>query len=283
MKKIILIGIISLFFAVSCEQVEEPYIEGNPFTGVYDSDLPIKKILIEDFTGINCPNCPRADEEIKKLKERYGGHIVAIAIHAGWFATPYGEDPDYRTDVGFELGGDGITLGYFHVQEQPIGLINRKQYDGESKVEYQSWSNKVVEILSENKFADIDVNIENTFFEEKDSLNTSVFVKGITDVNAKLSLSVYLIENKIISKQNNGSEVTSDYEHNHVLRAGINGTWGDEISTEIPFKKGKEVEKKFSFTLNNTWVADNCEVVAFVYNSDTKEAIQAEVKHVVSE
>jgi len=104
-----------IIIITSCDKVEGPYIEGNPYSGIYDSDLPIRKILLEDFTGFGCVNCPRANEEIHKLQDRYGDHLIPIAVHAGWFATPFtSSDPDFRTSVGRELGGNGNdSLGVF--------------------------------------------------------------------------------------------------------------------------------------------------------------------------
>ena len=46
-----------------------------------------RAILIEDFTGQYCVNCPRATEEIERLIEQYGDTvIIAVAIHSGPFS-----------------------------------------------------------------------------------------------------------------------------------------------------------------------------------------------------
>ncbi len=279
----IVFGLLVLVSVFACEEVEEPFIEANPFTGEYDSDLPIRKILIDDFTGINCVNCPEASMVIEDLKETYGNHIVPIGIHTGSYANPIDDSqPDFRTDVGYELGGDGITsLGFFNVAWQPFGVVNRTQFGDNYYQHHSEWATLVVGILKENKFADIDIKIINEFNEESNILDIDINVKAIIDVASRLTLSVYLVENRITGHQS-GAQNPEEYEHNHVLRAGINGTWGDEISTSIPFAQYEELSIAYSDTLNTDWIPANCEVVTFVYDSETLEVIQAEQEPVIS-
>ena len=113
----IILSIFTIILINSCDEVEGPFIESNPLTGEYATDAPIRKILIEDFTGVNCVNCPEASRVLENLKETYGNHIVPLGIHAGSYAIPIDDSqPDFRTDVGFELGGDGLnSLGFFNV------------------------------------------------------------------------------------------------------------------------------------------------------------------------
>jgi hypothetical protein len=278
-----LAGTLMIFTGIailSCETVEEPFIESNPYTGVYDSDLPIRKILIEDFTGFGCVNCPRANEMIHTLKNTYGAHVVAIAVHSGFFAQPFAPgDPDYRTEVGFTLGGDGIAHdGFFHIADQPIGVVNRIKdpVSGEYKVSYQNWSKRIVDILKVNKFADIGIEITNSL----DGLNltTTITAKTVNPISDLTKIAVYIIEDHVIGKQKDGSVVIPDYEHMHMLRAGViasDPTWGETFSNNsIP--AGNQITKNYSFALSENWNPANCSVVAFIYYSNTLEVIQAE-------
>ncbi|MDE6786784.1 MAG: Omp28-related outer membrane protein, partial [Muribaculaceae bacterium] len=63
------------------------------------------------------------------------------------------------------------------------------------------------------------------------------------------------------------------YEHNHVLRASLNGDWGEELGKS--FVDGEKKEGTASMTLKEDWVAENCDVVVFVYGDDNKEVEQA--------
>ena len=117
-----------------------------PYKDAHDQIAPIdtgsqdtlvgQNILIEDFTGHYCGNCPLAAIEAKRLEEKYGSRIVVMGIHCTYFAKP--KDPngifgnDYRTPAGdaleskFNVGSAGL----------PKGLINRSRF-GKTSVDIQ--------------------------------------------------------------------------------------------------------------------------------------------------
>ena len=279
-------SLLMITFLFSCDDVEGPYIEGTPFDCNYVSELPIRKILIEDFTGWNCPNCPSAAVIIESISERYPCHIIPIAVHAGGFAY-YSGGPDFTTDIGYEIGGDGSAAdatGFFNVIGQPVGVMNRIMWEeGEYKLERQVWEDNMVSLLEQNKFSTIGIEIENDFDAGSRELNTTVKTTTFGEINHPMSLVVYILESHIIGKQKNGSETIENYEHNHVLRGGFNGTWGESISTSLSVSTDIEFENTYSMTLDTAWVPENCHVVAFISNTETLEVIQVEEHHVISE
>jgi hypothetical protein len=211
--------------------------------------------------------------------------VVPIAVHSGFFAQPFApDDPDYRTDVGLILGGNGLTeTGFFNIADQPIGVINRKKdtVSDDYKISYQNWSKKIVDILKVNKFADIGITIEN----QLDGLNltTSITAKSINPIAEDTKIAIYIIENHVIGKQKDGSVVIEDYEHMHMLRAGIissDPAWGEMFSTG-PMAAGSQLVKNYNYTLNPDWNPAHCSLIAFIYNSNTLEVIQAEEKELM--
>ncbi len=66
---------------------------------------PRQRVLLEDFTGHTCGNCPRANEVAHQLEQQYGDTLVVIAAHVGYFAdtTKPGYHYDFRTPAGDEL------------------------------------------------------------------------------------------------------------------------------------------------------------------------------------
>ena len=103
MKKYFLI-LCSILTITSCDIVEGPYIT--------DADSYIntdKKVLIEDFTGHLCTNCPEAAREISAIHDVYGDQIIALAIHVSAdFARPKNASPDssYHYDFRTEWGNN---------------------------------------------------------------------------------------------------------------------------------------------------------------------------------
>ena len=54
-----------------------------------------------------------------------------------------------------------------------------------------------------------------------------------------------------------------NYLHQHVLRAAINGTWGEDIS----IKEGEtSISQIYSLPTSSEWKAEDLSVIAFVYN-----------------
>src|SRR5688572_11507337 len=45
-------------------------------------------ILLEEFTGKGCTNCPKGSREIENLLTLFPENLVAVSIHAGFFANP---------------------------------------------------------------------------------------------------------------------------------------------------------------------------------------------------
>ena len=90
LHKILLSAFIITTAFTSCDEIDENerYIE-LPAAEVQ------RKILLEDYTGQMCTNCPDAHRLIASLQEQYGGQIVAVAIHAGNFGIAEGSNPKF--------------------------------------------------------------------------------------------------------------------------------------------------------------------------------------------
>jgi hypothetical protein len=104
---------------------------------------------------------------------------------------------------------------------------------------------------------------------------TSRFVENL---DGDYKLQVVITEDSITDWQqwyNHSPEYVSDYMHRHVLRDGLNTTWGEQVVT-TSVSSGTVISKNYSYTINNAWNADHCNIVAFLYNAATYEVIQVE-------
>ena len=59
-----------------------------------------KNVVLEDFTGIYCPNCPDGHLKAQDIYDANPGDVVLINIHTGSYANPNSGDPDFRTQFG---------------------------------------------------------------------------------------------------------------------------------------------------------------------------------------
>ncbi len=101
----ILFPILLFSILFSCDKVDEPLKPQEGTCG--DASIqPIKKILVEKFTGVKCTNCPNAAETLHEIKDDYCDYVIPVAIHVGYFATPNNQyTDDFRTEEGEEIGG----------------------------------------------------------------------------------------------------------------------------------------------------------------------------------
>jgi len=106
MKKFSVLLLLVAFVGISCDKVTNPIVKTDTAVGSkfrYNSNDTLshfKKVLLEDYTGHRCPNCPTGSSIIKKnLIPRYKDSLVVIAIHAGDLARPFDKfiNQDFRT------------------------------------------------------------------------------------------------------------------------------------------------------------------------------------------
>jgi len=218
---------------------------------IYVKPTPVKRsVLLEDFTGQRCINCPVAAQEIAKLHEQYGEDaIIAVSIHSG----PLGFHTNSRF-VGLSTDVGDNYYAHWNLEYQPVGLIDRG-----NPAEYTAWSTLIREELQ--KTAPVEITLEMSCVDNELIINSQV--KGIDgDSDGKLQL--WLVEDNITAFQLMPDGTRNDnYIHRHVFRAVINGEWGEDITV----KEGYTVKDDHSITLTDEWNKENLSVIAFVYNS----------------
>lgn len=244
---------------VSCSDIDE----NDRFTYVRPANVS-RAVLIEDFTGQLCVNCPNANDVIHQLQEQYGdSNVIAVGIHSG----PLGYKGKNRyVGLATDLGNEYYT--HFGAEYQPVGMINRH-----GLVNYPDWSGKVHDALQDT--ASVLLRLSATY--DTLSRQTSVIVNASSlDKSFTGHLQVWLVEDSITALQMmpDGS-VDYNYLHNHVLRAAVNGDWGEEVS--IPATESKMFGYSYSLPENN--VADHCYFVAFVYDdSGVQQVAKVRIK-----
>ena len=220
-----------------------------------------RRVLLEDFTGQRCVNCPKASDEIKALQEQYGeDHVIAVGIHSGplGFYTK-GDYLGLSTEVGDEY------YDHWALEYQPVGLIDRG-----APLEYTAWNARIREELEKTAPVEIDIELH----QNDNQLTVRAEVMGI-DGTTSGKLQLWLTEDGITAFQMMPDGTRNmEYIHRHVFRAAINGTWGESVRVA----EGETITTKdYLFTIPEGWNADRLSVVAFVYND--QGVLQAKILH----
>ena len=220
-----------------------------------------RAVLIEDFTGQYCVNCPRATEEIERLVEEYGDTtVIAVAIHSGPFSKNQGAYTPLYTAQGDEY------FSHWGLSAQPVGLVDR--LFSSTPFDYTDWAGAVNYELE--KKAPVSIMVEAEMDGGDNLCHANVEVIGLDSALVKGKLQVWLVEDSIDSFQlmPNGSR-EEHYNHMHVFRATLNGAWGDDISVN----HGQVVQKSYSLPMDAAWNPQHCSIVAFVYDEEMVEQV----------
>ncbi len=235
-------------------------------------DEQVRKVLIEEFTGVRCVNCPQGSAQIEVLLEQYGEQLIPISIHAGFFSNPYTDSQyNFKTPEGDDIIGFlGEPQGY------PSAVINRKKFSGQESLQLpqSAWAGLIPQELDIEPI--INVELENTYDSATRSLTVKVGLTPIDDIEDDLRISIMVLENDIIDLQLTPDSSTPDpeYKHKHVLRDMLTDSSGDDITEDLT--ASTTIEKEFTFTIPDEWVATNCSTVAFVHRADNMEVLQAD-------
>ena len=276
-------ALLTFSFLVACDKIDEPFVKQTGSVDTTACPVPefpevtavVKRVLLEDYTGHACVNCPRAAVIAHDLKQVHGEKLVLLAVHAGFFAQTTTSLPyDFRTETGttwdqtFGIGNAG----------NPNGMVNRIGLPTNHIVSPPGWGAAVSNALATGPL--VDLQIINQYDPEERKLCTHIKTRFITSLDKNLKLVVVLTESGIIQPQKNSDPLVGatplieDYVHNHVLRAAINSTWGSSVAA-VGTANPESVVKSYKYILKDEFVPENCTVVAFVYDEATKEVLQA--------
>jgi len=239
-----------------------------PFIPVGD-----RVVLLEEFTGKGCTNCPKGSREIESLLTQFPNHLVAVSIHAGFFADPQTFNIgqyDLRTDEGeFLYSYMSPNLGY------PSAVVDRTPVGGILQIGLSQWSSAIVSELEEEP--SVELSLTRTYNETTREVTLMVDGIGKQTVTGEIRISVMLTESEIVDAQydTEAGGLVSNYIHNHVLRDMITPAAGEPLFNDLSV--GQTFNHAFSTILNQDWKADYMDMIVFVsvVNGDDFPVLQA--------
>lgn len=276
MKQWLIVTILgAAMLATSCDIVTDPL--EKPIVPPDTSETVVQNVLLEDYTGHLCGNCPAAADRAKEIQTLYGKkRVIVVAVHSGHFARTNSEYPiDWRSPEGEELN---TAFGNSRAGN-PNGLVNRNERNGKFILSVQDWASATAQELERAPAMGIKATTQ--WDAATATVTATVELNYLAAGQPDYYLAAYLIEDGLVGDQLdyrvNPSHV-KDFAFDHVLRASVNGTWGEQVSA-TPVAAGTKIQKQLQYTFpaNKDWKPENCHLVLFVHrynNPDTKEVIQ---------
>lgn len=220
-----------------------------------------------EMTAIYCANCPPASAEAKRLINNYKGNVIGINIHASQLANPASaDDPRFRnedSDALHEFAGfPPLPVGFINYYADPIN--NNSAFSG--------WEGEILAELEKEPNMMIDLEVS----ESEGNYTISYDVNYIQDQSETEKLVIYIVENGIVGTQKNGTVTIPDYVHNYVSRGSITGISGLALFNETALTGGETASGSVEFTIDDGWVKENINLVAFIFDENTNYVYQAE-------
>lgn len=272
--------------ATSIAKEEESSTENNTVEKgmiVYGESLPQKKVLVEEYLGMECSACYNVSFHMDTIFNKCNGNVIFMNHHAY-----KGNYYDY-----FSLKESIMYSQFFNLQKAPSCTIDREKVNDSSVMfsELETWDLGGVanDILKNDCFTSIDLETEY----DKTTRDLKIRVSGIKLLPLEGEypvIQVFLIENGQISWQNKPGELEQNFEHNHIIRAFITeptgysisgdaGTYEAEFSYNIPEKmKGYQGESgNEGWPAETVLVPENMEVVAIIGNFNPDNELDCKV------
>ena len=210
-----------------------------------------KNVLVEDFTGQNCNNCPNASDALHDMQQVYGAdRLIAVSIHGG--SLSFSQDMTAIKGLATPQGNDYVS--HWGVEAFPMGLVDRQG----GLQDYEKWN---AAALSRFKLAP---KVSLTAKEAKyDAQTATISVKVAVEGNESVSgeLNVWLTESGVTAIQRLPSgNYDLNYTHNHVFRAALTAPYGESLSVQ----SGETAEREYTYTVTRQdWDTSRLSAVVF--------------------
>ncbi|MDE6484082.1 MAG: Omp28 family outer membrane lipoprotein [Duncaniella sp.] len=241
----------SAFLMAGCNEIpaDDRYIE-------VEAVKVERTVLLEDFTGQGCVNCPAAHKIIEALEEQYGRNFIAVSIHAG----PFGVPADNKRYTGLMQEEGQIYNDRYGIIDYPQGVLDGKL----PALNSDQWAGAVYDEISAK--TPVSIAVEAKVTDDMELIDVTCTVQSSESVEGDFVL--WMVESDIVARQEDINEGRiPDYVHNNVFRACINGLDGVTM-TAAPTD---DFTCSYTIPVKNTdtekWNVDNLAVVAFVKTS----------------
>lgn len=218
-----------------------------------------KKVILEEYTGVNCGYCPDGHKRANELVAANPGNAWAINIHQGGYAVRY------TTQWGNALAGQTGLDGY------PSGTVNRHVFSGSAMALGRgNWAAAANQILAQSSPVNVAARGTLDFATRQLTLEVEAYYTGNSNTPINM-LNVAVLQDNIIGPQSGAAAnpdyvVGSQYRHMHMLRDLVTGQWGDTISTTT---EGTFVTRTYTYDVpmtisNEEMVLEDLSIIVFI-------------------
>lgn len=281
MKKL-LFPILSIgLILVSCKETPPPINYGGAVVvdTTYEdaSNIPAAEpheVLVEEFTGQSCTNCPAAHENLEKIREEHDNRVNVIGLYyegIGQTKPPTGAKYDLRQPESKEIA----NTVYGGVNSIPSAGVERFSPSGAGiKLAQAEWVNAITTRLAVPTPVNIKIDSRYNAADRIDSVKIMLSYTGTVSYSHNLCIAV--LEDSIIDKQEYPSthpiypEENPNYVFTNVFRKMVTGSIsGDAVLPSIPSKgPGRVIIRNYTYKVPEEYNPDHCRIVAYLIKTE---------------
>jgi hypothetical protein len=231
-----------------------------------------RKVILEEFTGVNCTFCPQGHAIAQGLQDNNPGNVYLVNIHSGGYAVPNGNQPDYRTPWGEAIDDQSGLAGY------PAGTINRQNFPGleqgnpgTTALGRGAWTSAASTVLDQGSYVNVGVQAVLNVQTNTMVIDVEAYYTG-NSPEATNKFNVAILQNNTLGPQVGGNQ-GDNYNHMHRLIDMVTGQWGVDITNTTA---GTLYTNQFTYTVptdNNGIAVELGELEVVVFISETTQLI----------
>lgn len=280
----------SVLFLASCEE-KAPFINFGDTVKVDTTyvlaTVPATdphNVLIEEYTGQSCSNCPAAHAQLEQLETDNPGRINVIGMYVYGIqqsVPPAGHQYDFRDSTAWDIA----NTVYLGVNQLPSGGVDRVNVGGSIRLDKNIWNSNA---NTRKAITDsLNLAVESSYNSTTGMATVTATITYTQAVSSPHNLSIVMVEDSMVDPQEYPifdptfpDGVDPVYLYKNVFRGMISSApFGDPVLATIPAKeKGRVYRRTYTYkpkTLTPAIKPEHCRVIAFVNSTSNTEIMQS--------
>jgi Outer membrane protein Omp28/Secretion system C-terminal sorting domain len=239
---------------------------------------PDKKFVVEEGTGTWCGFCTRGALMVDYMSETFPENFIGIAVHnqdpmtvAAYDNFMAGEISGYPSCLGDREGGE-IDPAPIYSPSIYDRMLERASMTPKATIAMTAQMDAVTRNLVVNSTATYAVDLSGDY-----RINVVLTEDGLTGTSAAWEQTNYYAGGGLglMGGYENEADYIEGFVYNHVGRALLGGTEGINGSLPAAGTAGTDYSYEYTYTVPNTYNADNMKAIAMVINATTGEILNA--------
>lgn len=227
--------------------------------------LPVdqqRQVLVEDFTGQRCVNCPTAAQLLKTIAQKRPGKVITVSMHAPMTGQTLPElaateADDYARELGIPRSAPHIS-------------INRQSHNGKRYLTNRAeWEAAILQAV--NTPAQYHIDLKTNVKDQQYHVDFSVRPTHTQQSSAPLDHLVWIVED-VRARQIVDGQMQPSYFHHNVFRTTV-----AKGALQLP-QDAAPLQKSLTLSeLPNVQHPENAKAVVILINPQTGEILEAAI------